>query len=527
MKRNSLFKFTFATLLGLSSITTTEAQTFVPPTGIDHIYGSQHIRKPDNAFAYSNDYVESPWGVKNLYLAGWGTKEYLSEVTWIFTDLHSTNIVAKGSLLYKEVDHIVVSSVMDDAGNTQILVAYLRPGYGHFVDIYNLTNSTTNPIVWDTTMQLSDSPEGRISVEAFYKYRVAFVWEHLEANTIQTKLCEAGTWHPTKNLDATDYQHAPDIALSADVVHYVYHNDAGEITYSQFDYNDLTSPITTIYPILTDVNTTGLTIEENINIAAPDHMNYPGYNNGHNWGYTYTDYEKVYLRYIDYNQSGLLKDIVLNDGSLGNSPTVGSYKAYTPSIHYSINNPIQVDWYNTDGGGGDQRYIGLMVEDDGSTSVTILNSLDYMELPNSQAFNYDEYANLAVSRSDLELIDQYIYVVYTTYNSVTDEYELHHAFHDYMNTSEFKKSLQIPTSSTYPNPFTKEINMKIVCEKENVATIQLMDITGRVVTTQTASLNKGNNLVQLPNLEKLPAGNYILNTIIDSKIINTSKLVKQ
>src|SRR5690606_780427 len=118
-------------------------------------FGSPEVRKPTNIFSYSNEYVESPFGPVNVYLTGWGNPKGASEFVWQFIKPHTTNVVARGSFIYKEVSDIVVSSMLDQVTNeTQLLVAYHKMGVGHFLDIYDMTSSTSHPVVYNSTIQL-------------------------------------------------------------------------------------------------------------------------------------------------------------------------------------------------------------------------------------------------------------------------------------------------------------------------------------------------------------------------------------
>lgn len=61
-----------------------------------------------------------------------------------------------------------------------------------------------------------------------------------------------------------------------------------------------------------------------------------------------------------------------------------------------------------------------------------------------------------------------------------------------------------------PNPFDQVINIQATLEVSGDAYIRLFDQHGRIVYTTIRSLFKGTNAIQLNNLPRLPAGNYIL-----------------
>jgi len=532
-------------LLSALSISSLQAQTFTNPIADEHTYGSPDIRRPTNIFSYSNEFVESPFGQVNMYLTGWGTVEGASEFVWQFTKPYTTNVVARGSFIYDEVSDIVVSSMLNEVTNqVEILVAYHKKGVGHFLDIYDITGSTTHPVVLNSTMQLSDSKEyGRISIDAFYKYTVSLVWHHKDNDEIQTILGLGGTWHGIKTLAGVSGQMEPDIAIAmtnngaVNEVNYVYHDGSGTITRFGIPQTSLTGPAGLVtLPATLDINPTGMTLTSKIILDCPDSYTAGGYPNmqpGHNWAYTYTNNSEVWVRSRNY--SGSVASTRINDGSLGNVPTFGSYKAFSPSIHYGIGSEtddITVCWYTTDYGGSN-AYIGLQMDPHPLVGGPLLKNIpDYMGLPNGATADPEDFPVIAVSKSDLELISEYFYVAYSTYNASNDQFELHHAFHQWSNPvfrglPEEAATENTAATTVYPNPFKDAIQVPLKFKTGGTVYIQLMDLMGRRIMSKEIKAEQFNTTIQLTGLENLVPGTYVLQTRLNGKRVSTRTVVKK
>ncbi|RYD98560.1 MAG: T9SS type A sorting domain-containing protein [Sphingobacteriales bacterium] len=527
-----------AALLFSCSISSLQAQTFTAPIADEHVFGSIDVRKPTHIFSYSNEYVESPFGLVNLYLTGWGNPEGASEFVWQFTDPNTTNVIAKGSFIYKEVNDVVVSSMIDEVTNrVQIIVAYHKKDVGHFMDIYEITGSTTDPVAYISTTPLSDSKEyGRISIDASYKYKVGIIWHHKDADAIQTIFGLAGTWQGIKTLDGTNGQMEPDIAFGMEDVSFVYHDGSGTITKLAIPQTSLTGPAALVYPTVQDVNPTGMTLTSKIILDCPDHMDvgFPSAP-GHNWAYTYTNNSQVLVRYIEYNGPAVITTTSINSGALGNVPTFGAYKAFSPSIHYGINNStdnITVCWYTTDYSSS-HSYIGLQMDPLPMTGPVLTNIADYMGLPNGATSAPEDFPVIAVSKSDLELISEYFYVAYSTYNASNDQFELHHAFHKWMNPvfrglpEEHTSPKSTSIANSYPNPFTDVINVPLNFEKGGTVHIQLVDLLGRRIMLKELKAEQFNATVQLSGLSEVAPGTYLLQTRLNGKIMSTKSVIKK
>lgn len=66
------------------------------------------------------------------------------------------------------------------------------------------------------------------------------------------------------------------------------------------------------------------------------------------------------------------------------------------------------------------------------------------------------------------------------------------------------------TINVYPNPFSDNIKVTINNNREQTGTIRLMSIAGQVVATRQLMLQRGQNIVVLSALDKLPKGLYVV-----------------
>jgi hypothetical protein len=77
----------------------------------------------------------------------------------------------------------------------------------------------------------------------------------------------------------------------------------------------------------------------------------------------------------------------------------------------------------------------------------------------------------------------------------------------------------------YPNPFTEKITVTVTAESNSTMVISLVDMNGRQVRTQQATVVKGNNIISIDRLNSLTAGTYIMN-IKNGETQVSSKMLK-
>lgn len=435
-------------------------------------------------------------------------------------------------------------------GKQNILVAYYRQGVGHFLDIYEITNSTSAPLVLDTTFTLSKSPAyGRISMDTHDPLLgIVIVWQK-PGTGIQAMVSNAGVWSGITTLSGTVDESAPDVAFSHSTgppvgplnAHFVYRNKTtGFVTTSSLDWPLLqTVPFlttATMTPVIEDINTdpSVLAARSNMVIDCPDH--YPD----EDWAYTYTDGVGVFVRLRIGPNMRMLR---VNDGSLGNADMVGPgiFFADNPTINFSGPMGIYVGWYSRFLS-GDSHYIGLRMSPDGNS---LFSAPDYMRLPNSvSAYSF---SNSGVAFSKMNDINnginpKFMYATFFKQKAGVPAYTLHHTFHPWFNPlfgtgggntyqcpgAQNDKPLAIPAKTkVYPNPFYNSIATVVDVPAAGTAELRLIDITGRLVVQQVKSLGKGTQIVRLDGLEQLTAGTYSLSIIVNGKNKGSQMVVKQ
>jgi hypothetical protein len=95
------------------------------------------------------------------------------------------------------------------------------------------------------------------------------------------------------------------------------------------------------------------------------------------------------------------------------------------------------------------------------------------------------------------------------------------------NENELTNQSESNTSKVlvYPNPFSKNMNAQFQSETAESATMQLIDLNGKIMHSETIQLAIGTNDINLCCTEKINAGIYFLR--ITSSIINSIvKVVK-
>ncbi|MNX90232.1 hypothetical protein D3C86_1222750 [compost metagenome] len=269
--------------------------------------------------------------------------------------------------------------------------------------------------------------------------------------------------------------------------------------------------------------------------ATTNYWGYPNlvidskdYADHENWAFVGT-YPAVSLLYISYHfdngynppSNGIM---AVNSGLLGNA-SLGGFTTVSPSIHFGGGpygpDQIMMGWYASNS--TYHGYMGLSMKTDYSGLVS---APDYLEFTNATSPN-QTISGLAFSKEDKQLAPDYLYTVYYNRQGTSGVYELHHAFHKWDNTA-FKKEMdvKVSTGTTYPNPFSNEIHTTIMASENGFVSLQLVDITGRMVSQKKFSAQKGQNAFIIEGLQNVIPGTYFLNTTVNGKNVNTQVVVK-
>jgi flagellar hook assembly protein FlgD len=80
--------------------------------------------------------------------------------------------------------------------------------------------------------------------------------------------------------------------------------------------------------------------------------------------------------------------------------------------------------------------------------------------------------------------------------------------------------------NVYPNPFAGQLTFRYKLNVPGVVTIQVSDISGRVVYTSTEGAKAPGDYTNVWNSNSLPAGSYIAVLAVDNQQVQTIKIVK-
>jgi Secretion system C-terminal sorting domain len=99
--------------------------------------------------------------------------------------------------------------------------------------------------------------------------------------------------------------------------------------------------------------------------------------------------------------------------------------------------------------------------------------------------------------------------------------------YSYSNTVALQVSIKgISITGIYPSPFVDKVNIALAAETNTIATLRLLDNTGRQLRLQTNAINKGLNNLSFNNLGSLAKGLYLVEVIIDGAV-QSQKIIKQ
>jgi len=533
--------FTFFCLLFISFINV-RAQNFEPSMAHNFVYSTPLNAFPTDEISChsfrAGGLAPTAWGDVDVYLSGRGSK--VGEVTIQFTQPDDpTNVLFQKSIIYGSDFSLQVGAIQNPSlGTMQILVAYLHHGFGFKIDVYDITSSSINPIVLNSTINLTSAGYGyyghRIRMDS-RRHQAVVVWDNPFVG-LQAIGCEDGNWGNIVDLSSTYGEMDPDVALqdigSSSYVRFVSRNTPGTtITTSIYDFPSLLFASGPIAPMIEDVNNLPVPINSKISFDSKD------YDNNKNWAYTYTDQNNssVFVRLTYYQAYPNAYTVVANDGSQGNADLTGQFSAYSPALHYGMgpsaqNDVITIGWYTTDG--NYNSYIGTIIKPDGNGAI---NTLDYMELPsaattspypNIGGFPYYN-SGIAFSKIDEDISPEYLYTTYYDIDPLSNDEVLHHAFHKWGDMA-FNKHIELSASASavYPNPFIGEIHADINMKEKGTVELCLKDITGRTVSQKRFNSQTGKHSFILDGLQNLIAGTYFLNTTVNGKSVNVQIVVK-
>lgn len=513
------------------------AQNFVPPQAQSFPYSQYGNKAPSGTENYGGFLINSGFGVAPIYMSSIYSDDPIANpgefIVMITANFDPTNILYQESFLYPDCTDIQMG-VSEDYHTkiNYVLVAYHKAGVGHLLDIYEVTNSTSTPLVLNSTETLSTIPHHtRINMDSdLWSRRTLIGWEHPDEG-IQTMVMYANQPNGITTLAGTQGASNPDVAINnvtgpttplIDWAHIVYQDKAqNTISVAAIQLGLLATPIgtnATVNAQVVDVRA----VPDNVsppNIDCPNSLTY-------GWAYTYTDGKEVIVRLREWNT---YNTIVVNDGSLGNTPASQNFTAYHPTLFYG--NPlsgtggITVAWYSVYPG-TDAHYIAVEVTPSGN----LLSASDYLRLPNGIVW-YTPHSGIDLGRlSDGDGVPyDYLYATYI----VRDQnlgFTLQHAFHKWNNSvfsGNAKLELEKTPANTFPNPFDTYISKNINVAEDGILKANLTDVTGRIVAQYNEKVSAGDQTFQIKNLGELLPGTYYLSTYINNNRLQTEVIVKR
>jgi hypothetical protein len=77
-----------------------------------------------------------------------------------------------------------------------------------------------------------------------------------------------------------------------------------------------------------------------------------------------------------------------------------------------------------------------------------------------------------------------------------------------------------------PNPFVENVTVRFDANAKTTAQLQIIGSNGQVIMYQNATVNKGNNSLQIAGLSKLAPGAYIAQLYANGQVVATQKIIK-
>lgn len=546
------------------------AQTFVAPNAPEYTFGDPMVHPAGNTSCYSLEagYAYFPAMVPaigsayaNLYVAGWNSLDIggMHEVTVLLTDPNDpTNVLWKASIPYTNVQDLQVGSQRNTTtNNTNILVAYYKPGTGHILDIYELSPSPSAPVQLINQMTLSNSPTyGRIRMDFHATYDCAIAWVNTTPGPtkgIQAIVYTSNNWSNISTLTGTANKTGVDIAITRVIepvnnsgiaypLHFVY-TSGGFVNEVSVDMNTLaTSAGGFVLPTPNDNFYAGAGLNSRLVLDCADFSRSSTVANGSAWAYTYSDGINAIVRTRN-STLPAAQTAIVTSGMLGNSPLDpigGVYQVFNPAINYGAGYPgsmqeeIMVTWYATDGGNVN-GYMGAQIDPNGTS---VISTHDYLLLPhaNTPTMPSSFTSGIALSKIGPKAVHKFLYATYYDVDPSTGDYQLHHAFHKW-GDAVFKgegttglsagNKTEATKINVYPNPFSDKLNTSISLQEGGIVHLELHDLAGRLVWQHKTALTKGVHLLETGNIKGLTAGTYMLTASLNDKKIDTKMVVKQ
>ncbi|MGK0388133.1 MAG: hypothetical protein ACI94Y_000861, partial [Maribacter sp.] len=93
-------------------------------------------------------------------------------------------------------------------------------------------------------------------------------------------------------------------------------------------------------------------------------------------------------------------------------------------------------------------------------------------------------------------------------------------------TSSNEENEQLQDIQIFPNPVSKQLNIKIAGLETTALNIQIMDVLGKVVYQDRRDLSSSNKNIIIPTAN-LASGNYFISLVSEEGTVRTEKFIKE
>jgi hypothetical protein len=163
-----------------------------------------------------------------------------------------------------------------------------------------------------------------------------------------------------------------------------------------------------------------------------------------------------------------------------------------------------------------------------------LNNRGYEVQVSTDGREFRTVGTVAVTSPNSVMLRNYRYVDTEANKAGTRYYRLRQIDLDGKTTDFAPKALLFdgkigtePKLAAFPSPFSNELSLDVYTAAAGEAKVAMMDLTGRIIREQKATLTTGTNQVKLEGIQSLKAGIYVVRMVLPTGIVQSTKVVKQ
>jgi len=79
----------------------------------------------------------------------------------------------------------------------------------------------------------------------------------------------------------------------------------------------------------------------------------------------------------------------------------------------------------------------------------------------------------------------------------------------------------------FPNPSGDVLSVHLNAVDQGISEIRIVNLAGQTRLSKQSTISKGNTILQVEGLSQLTAGVYMAQLIMNGKVVDTQKLVKE